>query len=169
MKRTAFDINRAFHRKHVRKERDAQRGRLGSGRYSILIKEISTAIKLAFEAGATSSLFGLEGPLRAGIRADLCRQGWRWQDADDMARDMLAEAFRVVRAIRPDWDEGQREWTIHAGTLIERTRCACCHGPLPEGHHKFCGRGCAASHQQRLSRRKEASDEMAVMRAINLI
>ncbi|WCR01913.1 hypothetical protein [Paracoccus saliphilus] len=149
-----------------RRERDARRGRLGPGRFDNLVRELAGVIRLAFEAGATSSLFGLEGPLREGIRADLCRQGWHWQDADDMARELLEYAFRKVHAIRPSWEEGQREWAIHAGTLIERTRCIRCHTPLPEGHYKFCSNICGASHSQRLATRKRASDEKAVKLAI---
>lgn len=149
-----------------RRERDARRGRLGPGRFDNLVRELAGVIRLAFEAGATASLFGLEGPLREGIRADLCRQGWRWQDADDMARELLDNAFRVVRAFRPSWEEGQPEWAIHAGTLIERTRCMRCHGPLPEGHYKFCSDICGASHSQRLATRKQAQGEKAVKLAI---
>src|SRR5690606_11006107 len=114
--------------------RDARRGKLGKGRFDILVKELVAVIRLAFEAGATATLFGLEGPLRHGIRSDLCRQGWGWDDADQMAREMLATAFRAANATRPSWEEGQLEWSIQAGTLIERSRCIRCHGPLPEGH-----------------------------------
>lgn len=160
---------RAHPRIAARREREARRGRLDKGRFDLLVKELVAVIRLAFAAGATATLFGLEGPLRAGIRADLCRQGWRWQDADDMAREMLDEAFRAVRATRPGWDEGQPEWTIHAGTLIERTRCARCHAPLPEGHHKFCSNVCAASYNQRFTRLKQAQGEKAVMLATRWI
>lgn len=145
-----------------RREREARRGRLGKGRFDLLVKELVAVIRLAFEAGATATLFGLEGPLRAGIRADLCRQGWRWTDADDMAREMLDSAFCSVRATRPGWDEGQPEWAIHAGTLIERSLCARCHKPLPEGHWKFCSRICGASHRQKVARRKQAVGDRAV-------
>lgn len=156
-------------RKQIRRERDAKRARLGRGRFDLLVRELVAVIRLAFEAGATATLFGLEGPLRAGIRSDLCRQGWAWLDADAMAREMLEEAFRTMRATRPGWDEGQPEWTIHAGTLIERTFCVRCHKPLPEGHHKYCSRICAASHQHRQATRREAEGDRAVMLAIRSI
>ncbi|QRZ15958.1 hypothetical protein JWJ88_13675 [Paracoccus methylovorus] len=146
----------------ARREREARRGQLGKGRFEMLVKELVAVIRLAFEAGATATLFGLEGPLRAGIRADLCRQGWRWQDADDMAREMLNEAFRAVRATRPGWDEGQPEWIIHAGTLIERTRCVRCHVPLPEGHFKFCGDVCKSSYHSNLSLLKSAGEDQVI-------
>ena len=155
----------AFLRKEARRVRDARRGRLGAGRYGSLVKEMAAVIRLAFEAGATATLFGLEGPLRHGIRADLCLQGWSWDEADLMAREMLGDAFRAVSAHRPTWEQGQPEWIIHAGTLFERTRCIRCHVPLPEGHHKFCGNTCAASHSRRLARRKEAEDARAVKMA----
>ncbi|RCW86619.1 hypothetical protein [Paracoccus lutimaris] len=169
MKHHQDQFEKANERKRLRRERDARRDMLGAGRFDALVKELAAVIRLAFEAGATASLFGLEGPLRAGIRADLCRQGWRWIGADDMAREILAEAFRRVNAVRPSWEEGQQEWAIHAGTLIERTRCVRCHKPLPEGHFKFCSNTCGASHHQRMATRKWASDETAVRLAINSI
>ncbi|UFS64543.1 hypothetical protein LO749_10270 [Paracoccus denitrificans] len=160
---------RAHPRIAARREREARRGRLGKGRFDLLVKELVAVIRLAFAAGATATLFGLEGPLRAGIRADLCRQGWRWQDADDMAREMLDEAFRAVRATRPGWDEGQPEWTIHAGTMIERTCCARCHAPLPEGRRRFCSDLCRNSHHGHISRLKEMDEARAVRSAIHWI
>ncbi|MGA0617417.1 hypothetical protein [Paracoccus sp. KR1-242] len=153
----------------ARRETEARRGRLGAGRFDALVKELVAAIRLAFEAGATATLFGLEGPLRAAIRADLCRIGWRWQDADGMARELLDNAFSVVRATRPSWNEGQPEWTVHAGTLIERTLCVRCHKPLPEGHHKFCGNSCAVAHGARITRLKEMDEDRVVRSAIRWI
>lgn len=154
--------------KRARRAHDARRGRMGQARYAALVKELARVIRLAFEAGATASLWGLEGPLRAGIRADLCLIGWRWKDADALARDALADAFRSVNAIRPSWNEGQREWTIEAGTLIERTRCVRCHNPLPEGHYKFCSRICVASHHSHMSRLRQADEATAVRLATQL-
>lgn len=149
--------------KRDRKERDARRGRLGEGRYNGLVKELARVIRLAFEAGATGSLWGLEGPLRAGIRSDLCLQGWTWETADLVTRDVLADAFRLAGArMRPTWNEGQPEWVIHEGLLIERTRCANCHKPLPEGHHKFCSDLCAASSRNRIYWLKQADEDRAV-------
>lgn len=153
-------------RKRARNERDARRGRLGPGRFDALVRELAGVIRLAFEAGATGSLFGLEGPLRHAIRSDLCLQGWRWKDADAMAREMMDEAFRAVRATRPTWNEGQPEWTIPANTLIERTRCVRCGKPLPEGHHKFCSDLCASAHGKRLASIREADEARAVLMAI---
>ncbi len=156
----------ALKRKQERRDRDARRGRLGPGRFDAQVKELVAVIRWAFDAGAIGSLFGLEGPLRHAIRADLCLQGWRWRDADDMAREVMDEALRAVRAIRPTWNEGQPEWTIPANTLIERTRCVRCHKPLPEGHHKFCGVLCASAHGKRLASIREADEARAVLMAI---
>lgn len=160
--RDLADIGAIMRRKDQRRQRDARRGRLGPGRFDGLVRELAGAIRLAFESGITASLFGLEGPLRAEIRGDLCLQGWRWQDADDMARELLDNAFRVVRANRPPWDEGQPEWTIHAGTLIERTRCVRCHKDLPEGHHKFCSSLCAWAHAGALANLKKTDEDLTV-------
>ncbi|WP_126974659.1 hypothetical protein [Frigidibacter oleivorans] len=156
-------------RKLARVERDAERGKLGEGRYEHLVKELARVIRLAFEAGATGTLFGLEGPLRHGIRADLCLQGWRWHSADRMASELLDDAFRRVRAKRPTWNEGQPEWAIAAGTLIKRTRCVRCCKPLPEGHFKFCGDLCAGVYHNALSLRREAQGDRAVDMAVRSI
>ena len=166
MARHALLAAEAQARKRARNERDARRGRLGPGRFDALVRELAGVIRLAFEAGATGSLFGLEGPLRHAIRSDLCLQGWRWKDADAMAREMMGEAFRAVRATRPTWNEGQPEWTIPANTLIERTRCVRCGKPLPEGHHKFCSDLCASAHGKRLASIREADEARAVLMAI---
>ncbi|WP_418024111.1 hypothetical protein ACNKFW_08070 [Paracoccus sp. TD-10] len=128
------------------RERDALRGRIGAGRFRAMVKDLAGLVRLAFETGETASIFGLEGPLRAALRADSCRQGWGWTSADLMVRDLMAEVFQLVGAERPDWHEGQPEWTINAGTLTERTRCVRCYKPLPEGHYKFCSRFCNTSH-----------------------
>ncbi|WP_374292754.1 hypothetical protein [Paenirhodobacter enshiensis] len=156
--------------KRDRKERDARRGRSGEGRYNGLVKELARVIRLAFEAGATGSLWGLEGPLRAGIRSDLCLQGRTWETADLMTRDVLADAFRLAGArMRPTWNEGQPEWVIHEGLLIERTRCARCHGPLPEGRKKFCSDLCAKNYHSRLSDYRYADEDRAIKMATRLI
>lgn len=156
-------------RQKDRRIRDARRGRLGTGRFETIVKELAAVTRLAFEAGAIASKFGLEGPLRHEIRADLCLQGWRWRDADEIAREMMEETFRVMRVARPDWYEGQLEWTVHAGTLIERTRCVHCHGQLPEGHWKFCGALCQSASFRRLSRLRAANEDEAVRIATRLI
>ncbi|SEO13143.1 hypothetical protein SAMN04489859_10373 [Paracoccus alcaliphilus] len=152
-----------------RRDRDRHRGKLGKGRFDALVKELVAVIRLAFEAGATATLFGLEGPLRHGIRSDLCRQGWKWQDADDMAREILATAFRRVNATRPSWNEGQLEWTIQAGTLIGRASCARCHKPLPDGRPKFCSDLCKQSHHNHLNKLKEMSEDQVVRSSIRWI
>lgn len=151
-----------------RRARDARRSRMARERYEALVRDLVRVIRLAFENGATASLFGLEGPLRAEIRSALCLQLWRWHQADAYALLALQDAFRIVRAVRPSWYEGQREWTVEAGTLIERTRCARCHKPLPEGHFKFCSRICNTSHANRMHRFREADEKTAIHMAVNL-
>lgn len=138
-------------------------------RYTGLVDNLARTIRIAFEAGETGSLWGLEGPLRASIRSDLCLQGWRWKDADDLAKDVLAAAHRRVGAFRPSWNEGQLEWTIEAGSLIERTRCVHCQKPLPEGHHKFCSNHCNAVHHHRLAYRHQMTNERVAETVSNWI
>lgn len=157
---------RRMMRKERNRERDARRGKVGRGRFEALANDLGRIILLAFQTGQIASIFGLEGPLRAGLRADLCRQGWGWLAADLTARDLLSEIFTRIGAKRPDWYEGQPEWTIEAGTLIERTRCVRCQAPLPEGHYKFCSRMCSASHAAFMHRKRQASEDLAVHLAV---
>lgn len=151
-----------------RQDRDARRSKVGQDRHKALLANLTGVMRLAFQLGATASIFGLEGPLRAAIRSGLCLQGWHWFQADMLAQGLLSSALGQIGAERPSWNEGQREWTIEAGTLIERTRCARCHKKLPEGHHKFCSRICNTSHAARLSRFRQADEETAVRMAVNL-
>lgn len=157
---------RRMMRRERNRERDALRGQVGKGRFQAIVKDLAQLVQLVFQAGETASIFGLEGPLRAGLRADFCRQGWGWASADLTARSLLIEAFASVGAERPDWYEGQPEWTIEAGTLIERTRCVRCQAPLPEGHYKFCSRLCNTSHAAHMHRKRQASEDLAVHLAV---
>lgn len=149
-------------RKERNRERDALRGHVGEARSQGLAHHLASVIRLAVETGKIASVFGLEGPLRAGLRAALCRQGWRWAPADLAARELLGEIFTRMGAKRPDWNEGQPEWAIEAGTLIERTRCANCHGPLPQDRRKFCSDLCAGVQHSRIARLKQADEDTVV-------
>jgi len=152
--------------KQDRRERDTRRGRLGLGRYQTLVKSLVGVTRLAFEARATATLLGLEGPLRHAIRSDLCLQSWGWAEADAMAREVLGDAFRKVGATRPTWNEGQRDWTVEAGTLIERTCCVRCHGPLPDGRPKFCSDLCKRSHYNHLGSLRAATEDQVLQMAV---
>lgn len=156
-------------RRRARRQRDALRGRLGRARYDAILDELVRVVRLARETGATATLLNLEGPLRHAIRSDLCLQGWRWIDAHMAACDMMDEVLRRVRATRPDWYEGQPEYTVEGGALIERTRCMTCRKPLPEGHRKFCSDLCKSAHHNRIARLREANEDQAVWTAIRMI
>ena len=62
-----------------------KRRKLGKRLTHTMVHEIAGLIRLSFEAGEITSVFGLEGPLRAGLRSDMCRNGWSWAEADAMA------------------------------------------------------------------------------------
>lgn len=153
----------SLRRKDLRRERDRQRGRLGRGRFDALVTRVVKTTRQALEAGSIAQPFAFEGAFRHALRGMLCLEGWKWTDADTMAREILAEAFKVLRANRPSWNEGQREWTVEAGTLIERERCARrgCGKPLPEGHYKFCSFECARYQSAETHYRRNVTEEKA--------
>lgn len=128
--------------------------------------QLAAVIRLAYAAGEISSLFGLEGALRASVRADLCLRGWCWRDANQMAVDLVAGAHGLLGAERPDWYEGQPDYVISEGLLIERTRCKRCHKKLPEGHPKFCSDQCRKNHHLLLFRVRSASEAASINLAI---
>lgn len=146
-------------RRERRRQLDAIRGRLGEQRHDSLVDRVCVVIRAEREAGRIVVAFNLEGPLRRAIRGSLCREGWGWEAAEAAAKHIVDAGLRRLGAERPSWNEGQQEWTINAGTLIERTRCVNCGNHLPEGHTKFCGGLCAGAFNQRLARRRDAEDE----------
>jgi hypothetical protein len=152
-------VDRREERRLARQRRDALRGRFGQERFAALVKELVELHRLALDSGAIVSPFNLEGTLRHAIRGDLVLQGWAWRDADFAGKEILGAVYMRLRARRPGWNEGQPEWTISAGDLIERTRCQNCHAKLPEGHFKFCCQTCAQASHARLARRREMDEE----------
>lgn len=115
-----------------------------------IVRRMAILMLSDFASGQTASLFAHEAEFTAELRSSFCLLGWPWSIADQAARDLVGQALRRINAQRPSWAEGQREWTVQAGTLIERTRCAKCHAKLPEGHTKFCTRMCATTYHDRL-------------------
>ncbi len=131
-----------------------------------LAGEVAMVIRLAFAAGRISTLFGLEGVLVAALRCDLCLRGWRWREAHDAAASIVHIAHSLLGAERPTWNEGQSEYVIAAGLLIERTRCKRCHGPLPEGRRKYCSTECNCNDHHAVARLREASADLAADLAV---
>jgi hypothetical protein len=95
---------------------------------------------------AEPTAFAVEGVCRAAIRRALCLQAWRWARADFFADQIVTAALNVVGAKRPRWEEGQPGW-VQSGMKLARYWCARCGRPLPEGHHLYCSRICAAAQQ----------------------
>src|SRR5690606_7695490 len=95
-----------------------------------LVESVVTILK-----SADPTPFAFEASCRHGLRSRLTLEGWNWKDADDTAADIVATALRQIGAKRPTWAEGQPDWAQNgSGTMIERTRCIRCRGPLPDMH-----------------------------------
>jgi hypothetical protein len=146
----------------TRKDRDAMKGTLGKDRHGGLVDHLARIVRAEFEAGNIGSKLGLEGPMGHAVRGNLCLQGWRWHDANTAAHNLMTLVQLRIGATRPSWNEGQPEWTIEAGTLIERTDCANCRKPLPEESTKFCSYLCAQAHHGRLKSARASSEAMVI-------
>lgn len=159
----AFDIP-GLSPQLTRRERDALRQKMAKERANAVIGHLCAITRLALSEGRILTPLAYEATFRQSIRSQLCLQGWKWEPADQVARELVGVVLNILQVKRPSWAEGQHEWTIEAGTMIERTRCVHCHKDLPEGHHKFCGKLCRTAHGLRMMRMREASEEqMAVM------
>lgn len=77
--------------------------------------------------------------------------------ADRVADEIVRTTLMVVGAKRPNWYEGQPEYTQPGALPIEREHCVRCRGPLPEGHQKFCSRHCNEAYHG--AKRAERFDE----------
>ncbi len=86
----------------------------------------------------TQSPFQFEGAARSSVRSNLCLHGVEWAQADAEAASLVQSALGRMRAVRPTWEQGQKEYTI------PRENCAWCYIPIPDdlivgSHHKgFC-------------------------------
>lgn len=128
--------------------------------------EVAKVIRLAFAAGRITTLFGLEGALQAALHADLCLRGWHWVDAHQAATYIVEGARSLLGAKRPDWYEGQPEYVIAEGVLIERTHCKRCHGPLLEESRKYCSALCRYADHKALAAMRAASADQAADMAV---
>jgi len=143
-------------------QRDASRGLLARMRREDLAARLARWTREALADGRIVTPLNREALYRRIIRSTLCLQGWRWNAADASAMAVVQISLELVQARRPPWNEGQPEYVIAAGTLIERTRCANCHGKLPEGRPKFCSAHCRNAYNLRLMRRRQADDERVI-------
>ena len=140
--------------------------RLTHRRRLIMAGQVATVIRLTFAAGRISTLFGLEGVLIAALRSDLCLRGWRWREAHGAAANIVHIAHGLLGAERPSWYEGQPDFVISPGLMIERTRCKRCHRPLPEGRPKYCSDLCKSAENHMICNLRNATAEVAADRAI---
>lgn len=107
------------------------------------------------------SKFEFEGACRHGLRAALCLKGHSWARADHEAAMLVEEALRQIGAVRPSWDEGQREYSE------PRENCAWCGVLVPEEilntgkrHQNYCCTECARAaltHRRLVDSRRESS------------
>ena len=136
-----------------RRERDAARGRLAKMRAEAMIGLMCAVIRMAREERIIVTGLNAEGPFRGAIRAALCAQGWRWQQADDVALDLVAVALNILQVKRPSWAEGQQAWT---GTLIVRdAECRNCGVALMPRQVHFCCGSCRSTWWAKFNARSE--------------
>ena len=155
-----LDASAKLERKLSRRERDAARGRLAKMRAEAVVALLIRLTRQGLEQGLISTPLNREAIYRQLIRSMLVLQSWHWQPADDVAAELVRIAFDTMRTKRPTWDEGQPDYVIDRGTLVERTRCANCGKGLEEQQRKFCGRLCGDAHGTRARRWAEADRDV---------
>jgi endogenous inhibitor of DNA gyrase (YacG/DUF329 family) len=113
------------------------------------------------------SYFENEGMCRAGIRSALCLQGYGWLKSDREAESIVADGLRRLGAVRPTWEQGQREYVDPDDT------CKQCAGPLSDeqiAHHdRFCSAECAKIAITRRAFENLSTDNAHYRRAAQII
>ena len=89
--------------------------------------------------GWHQSPFQLEGPVTAGIRSALCLAGYNWHRSNKQAVEVVAEALRLLGAVRPTWEQGQRHY------VEPRENCKWCFAPIDEDGDRLSG-FCSLEH-----------------------
>ena len=119
-------------------------------------------MRAAKDEGKAATLLNFEAPCRHALRSRLCLEGWRWADADAAANGVVQEALIRVGAERPNWEEGQPEYSqTGAGALIERTLCVRCQTPLEGNQRKYCSNLCNSVHNSMIRKRRNADETRA--------
>ncbi len=89
------------------------------------------------------SPFEYEATIRHSLRQAMCIKGYAWSASDIEASQIVAHALKTMRAVRPDWIEGQWHYAV------AREDCAWCSGPIDEQGQgrgeRFCSPVCAKS------------------------
>jgi endogenous inhibitor of DNA gyrase (YacG/DUF329 family) len=98
------------------------------------------------------TFFQYEGAIRHALRSSRCRDGWKWQRADDFAAHVLILAFLDLRAARPTWEEGQ---PVPQETGTTYRLCANCGKAIAKTRRKFCSQRC---NNTRFMHRKRNED-----------
>lgn len=137
-----------------RKRMEASRPRthhLTKRRQEALVGSVASVLK-----AGQPTLFANEGACRHGVRGSLCLQGWPWREADEAAAEIVRVALHRVGAVRPNWQQGQPEYTEDGHSPVERTRCVNCGGGLPPttngANRRFCGPVCRTVHANRIAK-----------------
>lgn len=85
------------------------------------------------------SPFEHEARARSGLRSGLCLQGYGFERSEAEAAEVVAEGLRLLGAVRPSWEQGQREY------VEPRENCAWCGRPKDQYQltRRFCSPHCA--------------------------
>lgn len=90
-----------------------------------------------------STPFEHEGAMVAGLRSSLCLEGHSWGRSDLEAHSLVSQTLKKMGAVRPTWDQGQREYSL------PEEYCNWCYIEMPEDQYRgirkgrFCSPVCA--------------------------
>ncbi|MER9199664.1 hypothetical protein NKH74_10645 [Mesorhizobium sp. M0933] len=144
------------------KRRAVHKAVFNGKKQEVIVDRLATILK-----SSNVSVFQYEAPARHGLRQAMLAKGFAWQRSDDEAHRLISAAFHRIGAVRPTWQQGQREYTI------ARENCSWCRGELDDEqiarNERFCcGEHAKAAVQLRDYETRAMDDEIG-RRAVYLI
>lgn len=103
------------------------------------------------------SKFEHEATCRYTVRIRFIFEGRSWGLSDHLAAMVVRDALRSINARRPQFVQGQANYTALPGSGLHFHRCEWCGSVLPEDRPRFCSRICSQAssndrqyHERRL-------------------
>lgn len=106
------------------------------------------------------SRFEHEAACRHGLRSAFCLEGWKWSEADTVAKEVVDAALRQIGAVRPTWSQGQPEYQgVESRGAYRHCANPRCRRMLEDHQGVFCSQHCADYVTKERWRKQHAEEE----------